>query len=187
MLVMSVMRVRMFVLEGQVVVPVLVPLGEVQPHARPHQHSRQNQRRGQRCTEHHGERRANEGRQGEVGARACRTQAAQQASGERTDPLLDDCLQRLIALAGDEPLADEPMPAAEPAAASATLDEPLTRKEIRVLQLLAEGYSNSVMAEKLFVSDSTVRTHLRNINMKLNAHSRTQAVAPSGINSSLKS
>ena len=59
----------------------------------------------------------------------------------------------------------------------AALDEPLTRKEIRVLQLLAEGYSNSVMAEKLFVSDSTVRTHLRNINLKLGARSRTQAVA----------
>ncbi len=55
--------------------------------------------------------------------------------------------------------------------------EPLTRKEIRVLQLLAEGYSNTAMAEKLFVSDSTVRTHLRNINTKLGARSRTQAVA----------
>jgi LuxR family maltose regulon positive regulatory protein len=33
------------------------------------------------------------------------------------------------------------------------------------------------MAEKLFVSDSTVRTHLRSINMKLTARSRTQAVA----------
>jgi LuxR family maltose regulon positive regulatory protein len=55
--------------------------------------------------------------------------------------------------------------------------EALTRKELRVLQLLAEGYSNSAMAEKLFVSDSTVRTHLRNINMKLGARSRTQAVA----------
>jgi LuxR family maltose regulon positive regulatory protein len=112
-----------------------------------------------------------------VGTLLRRTQAALQGSAERTDPLVDDCLQRLIALAGDEPLADEPVPAAEPAAASATLDEPLTRKEIRVLQLLAEGYSNSVMAEKLFVSDSTVRTHLRNINLKLGARSRTQAVA----------
>jgi LuxR family maltose regulon positive regulatory protein len=45
------------------------------------------------------------------------------------------------------------------------------------LQLLVEGYSNSAIAEKLYVSDSTVRTHLRNINMKLGAHSRTQAVA----------
>jgi LuxR family maltose regulon positive regulatory protein len=112
-----------------------------------------------------------------VGTLLRRTQAAMQASAERTDPLVDDCLQRLIALAGDEPLADEPAPMVEPAAPNATLDEPLTRKEIRVLQLLAEGYSNSVMAEKLFVSDSTVRTHLRNINLKLGARSRTQAVA----------
>ncbi len=112
-----------------------------------------------------------------VGSLLRRTQAALQASGERTDPLLDDCLQRLIALAGDEPLADEPAPVASTSAPPAALDEPLTRKEIRVLQLLAEGYSNSVMAEKLFVSDSTVRTHLRNINLKLGARSRTQAVA----------
>lgn len=55
--------------------------------------------------------------------------------------------------------------------------EPLTRKEVSILQLVAEGYSNSAMAEKLFVSDSTVRTHLRNINTKLGANSRIQAVA----------
>ncbi len=112
-----------------------------------------------------------------VGTLLRRMQAALQASGERIDPLIDDCLQRLIALAGDEPMADEPAPPPDVAAPAAALDEPLTRKEIRVLQLLAEGYSNSVMAEKLFVSDSTVRTHLRNINLKVGARSRTQAVA----------
>ncbi|WP_197065153.1 helix-turn-helix domain-containing protein, partial [Delftia sp. ZNC0008] len=63
-----------------------------------------------------------------------------------------------------------------PAPATA-LAEPLTRKELRVLELLASGYSNAAMAEKLFVSDSTVRTHLRSINLKLGARSRTQAVA----------
>ena len=46
-----------------------------------------------------------------------------------------------------------------------------------LLQLLAEGYSNSAIAEKLVVADTTVRTHLRHINTKLNASSRTQAVA----------
>jgi len=55
--------------------------------------------------------------------------------------------------------------------------EVLTHKEIRVLALLAEGYSNSAMAEKLSISDSTVRTHLRSINVKLGASSRTHAVA----------
>lgn len=57
------------------------------------------------------------------------------------------------------------------------LMEALTPKEIRLLQLLAEGYSNRALTEKLFVSDSTVRTHLRNINGKLGANNRTQAVA----------
>jgi LuxR family maltose regulon positive regulatory protein len=89
------------------------------------------------------------------------------------DPIQAEYLQRLLHAIG--PLA-APEPEA-PAAAGGGSEEPLTRKEIRVLQLLAEGYSNSAMAEKLFVSDSTVRTHLRNINMKLDAKSRTQAVA----------
>ncbi len=53
----------------------------------------------------------------------------------------------------------------------------LTPKELRILSLLAEGYSNDILAEKLFVSTSTVRTHLRNINAKLNVSNRTEAVA----------
>ncbi len=52
----------------------------------------------------------------------------------------------------------------------------LTAKEIQVLELLAQGYSNDAMAGKLFVSESTVRTHLRNINVKLQAGNRTQAL-----------
>lgn len=53
----------------------------------------------------------------------------------------------------------------------------LTPKELRVLRLLAEGHSNSAIAKQLFVSESTVRTHLRHLNVKLSADSRTQAVA----------
>lgn len=53
----------------------------------------------------------------------------------------------------------------------------LSVKEIRTLRLLAEGHSNKVMADRLFLSDSTVRTHLRNINAKLGARTRTEAVA----------
>lgn len=93
-------------------------------------------------------------------------------SGQARDPLMGDYLQRLLRAFGPLPSDAEPAPDL-PASAL----EPLTRKELRVLQLLVEGYSNSAMAEKLYVSDSTVRTHLRNINMKLGAHSRTQAVA----------
>lgn len=95
-----------------------------------------------------------------------------QESGERSDPILSGYIQSLIDVFGPE--IRESASLAEP---EDILLDPLTRKEIRVLQLLSEGYSNSAMAEKLFVSDSTVRTHLRNINSKLNANSRTQAVA----------
>lgn len=55
--------------------------------------------------------------------------------------------------------------------------EPLTRREIAVLRLLADGLSNRVLAERLFLSETTVRTHLRNINIKLDVHSRVQALA----------
>lgn len=54
---------------------------------------------------------------------------------------------------------------------------PLTRKEVQILELLACGHSNKQMAERLFVSESTVRTHLRSINHKLRARNRTQAIA----------
>ena len=106
-----------------------------------------------------------------VGALVQRYQALHD-SGRARDPLLGDYLQRLLQAFGPLPTESETMTELPGAVL-----EPLTRKEIRVLQLLVEGYSNSAMAEKLFVSDSTVRTHLRNINMKFGAHSRTQAVA----------
>jgi ATP/maltotriose-dependent transcriptional regulator MalT len=56
-------------------------------------------------------------------------------------------------------------------------DETLTRKELQIVDLLAQGFSNDAMAEKLFVSESTVRTHLRSINTKLRASNRVHALA----------
>jgi LuxR family maltose regulon positive regulatory protein len=61
--------------------------------------------------------------------------------------------------------------------ASKGLAEHLTVKERRILLLLADGYSNNALAEKQSISESTVRTHLRNINAKLSAQNRTQAVS----------
>ena len=55
--------------------------------------------------------------------------------------------------------------------------EALTRQEVRILQLLADGCSNDAMAQALAISNSTVRTHLRSIHLKLDVHSRIQAVA----------
>ncbi|HEV3106290.1 MAG TPA: LuxR C-terminal-related transcriptional regulator, partial [Trinickia sp.] len=99
---------------------------------------------------------------------------AQEEAAQRDDPILGEYLQRLLQVLGPLPTHETSQPS--PCCHNGLL-EPLTRKELRVLKLLAEGYSNAAMAENLFVSDSTVRTHLRNINSKLNAHSRTQAVA----------
>jgi LuxR family transcriptional regulator, maltose regulon positive regulatory protein len=61
--------------------------------------------------------------------------------------------------------------------AAAGTTEALTRKELEILQLLAEGLSNLAIAERLFISETTVRTHLRSINAKFGAHNRTQAIA----------
>jgi LuxR family transcriptional regulator, maltose regulon positive regulatory protein len=55
--------------------------------------------------------------------------------------------------------------------------EPLTRRELQTLELLAEGLSNTKIGERLLVSQNTVRTHLRNLNVKLDAVNRTQAIA----------
>lgn len=55
--------------------------------------------------------------------------------------------------------------------------ESLSTRESQVLQLLANGFSNRGIADSLFVSEATVKTHLRNINAKLGTHSRTQAIS----------
>jgi LuxR family maltose regulon positive regulatory protein len=55
--------------------------------------------------------------------------------------------------------------------------EPLSEREIEVLQFIAEGLTNQEIGTKLFLSLHTVKTHTRNIYSKLNAHNRTEAVA----------
>jgi two-component system NarL family response regulator len=55
--------------------------------------------------------------------------------------------------------------------------EPLTDREVEVLQLLAHGKSNKEIGAQLFISEFTVKGHLRGIFAKLNVISRTEAVA----------
>jgi len=57
------------------------------------------------------------------------------------------------------------------------LVEPLSERELEVLQLIAVGLTNREIASRLFLSLNTVKAHTRNIYGKLGAHSRTQAVA----------
>ena len=63
------------------------------------------------------------------------------------------------------------------------LDEPghdedrvLTRREEEVLQLIADGHSTPEVAQKLYISQKTVKNHLASIYQKLDARDRTQAV-----------
>jgi len=57
----------------------------------------------------------------------------------------------------------------------ATPLEPLTKREIEVLQLIARGLTNEQIGEKLFISEATVRTHVSHILGKLDLANRTQA------------
>jgi two-component system, NarL family, response regulator LiaR len=52
----------------------------------------------------------------------------------------------------------------------------LSRREYEVLELIAAGHSNQEIADKLFVSMSTVKTHVSNVLAKLDASRRTQAI-----------
>jgi LuxR family maltose regulon positive regulatory protein len=74
----------------------------------------------------------------------------------------------LAALERDDPSASQP---------ATELPEVLSERELEVLQLIASGKSNRRIASELFVSVGTVKTHINNLYRKLDAHSRTQAVA----------
>ncbi|MBD0357351.1 MAG: winged helix-turn-helix transcriptional regulator, partial [Rubrobacter sp.] len=77
-------------------------------------------------------------------------------------------LARLLAAAAQEATAP---------AAGERLPEPPTERELEVLALIAAGNSNEEIAAKLFVSTSTVKTHINRLYRKLGARSRTQAIA----------
>lgn len=56
------------------------------------------------------------------------------------------------------------------------LVEPLTRRETELLQLLCSGKSNQELANALFVSINTVKTHLKNLYLKLDVGNRAEAI-----------
>ncbi|WP_328473500.1 response regulator transcription factor [Actinoplanes sp. NBC_00393] len=64
-----------------------------------------------------------------------------------------------------------------PAPGRRTLAEPLSSRELEVLQQLAAGRTNAEIAKVLFIAPGTVKAHLNHIFRKLDAASRLQAVA----------
>jgi DNA-binding NarL/FixJ family response regulator len=63
-----------------------------------------------------------------------------------------------------------------PEGARGTFDEPLTPRELEVLELLAEGLANKGIASRLGISDQTVKFHVASLYGKLGAVNRTDAV-----------
>lgn len=99
---------------------------------------------------------------------------------------IDDLLGTVRAAAAGEVLVDPvvlakllPQLAAERQAAEEANRRMsrLTNREREVLNLLAEGCRNEAIAERLFISPPTVRTHTQNILSKLGVHSQLEAVA----------
>ncbi len=65
----------------------------------------------------------------------------------------------------------------EETAVSVALIDPLTNRELEVLQLIADGLTNQKIADKLFISRGTVKYYSSHIYSKLQVSNRTQAVA----------
>jgi DNA-binding NarL/FixJ family response regulator len=96
-----------------------------------------------------------------------RTIAEARTSGVEADAFIlatrdrtsDDRVRRRFSTDDEEPLV-----------------ESLTRREIQVLELLAEGLSNKAIANQLGISDQTVKFHVSSISSKLGAANRTDVV-----------
>jgi DNA-binding CsgD family transcriptional regulator len=73
--------------------------------------------------------------------------------------------------AGNRGLNQQPPPSDSPSVAQ------LTRREIEVLELLAEGLSTKDLAKQLGVSPFTIRSHIESILLKTGVHTQAQAVA----------
>jgi DNA-binding NarL/FixJ family response regulator len=78
-----------------------------------------------------------------------------------------------IVVAPDGPFDESRFDAGD---ADAGIVEPLTQREIQVLELLAEGLPNKAIADRLKISDQTVKFHVSSISAKLGAANRTDAV-----------
>jgi DNA-binding NarL/FixJ family response regulator len=85
------------------------------------------------------------------------------AGGALLDPLVQRRLLDRVRTAHNKPAAEPP--------------HDLTQREVEVIRLISQGLSNAEIAERLVVSEATVKTHVNNILAKTELRDRAQAVA----------
>jgi LuxR family transcriptional regulator, maltose regulon positive regulatory protein len=92
---------------------------------------------------------------------------------------IDPLVARLINLieGGSDAALRHDVPTETSVHVGAGLMEPLTSREMEILSLMAEGYSNQKIAGKLYLSVNTIKTHASNLFSKLGASSRVEAIS----------
>ena len=91
--------------------------------------------------------------------------------------IIPDLTARLLAVVEAQEHKSEDQARLPPASPAQSIVEPLSQRELGVLQLIAQGLSNREIGERLFLAVITVKGHNRNIFRKLQVRRRTEAVA----------
>jgi DNA-binding NarL/FixJ family response regulator len=99
---------------------------------------------------------------------------ARDVDGNQLDLAVRSAEAGLVLL--DLPLAATSLAAPATVAAPVPLSEPLTPRELQVLQLVAQGLPNKGIARRLGISENTAKFHVASLSGKLGASSRTEAV-----------
>jgi DNA-binding NarL/FixJ family response regulator len=105
---------------------------------------------------------------------------ATQAGSSWIDPTIANVVLHQIRQASPNGRSPQPTKTVEIGAMDAEFEQvlesyPLTERELEILELIVGGYSNAAIADKLYITVGTVKTHVRNILSKLCAEDRTQA------------
>lgn len=89
-----------------------------------------------------------------------------------------DYIERILAAfsKSHHPLDEKPVPVSSVTSQPMSLIDPLTGRELEVLNLMSEGLKYKEIAERLFISLNTVRYHVKTVYGKLNVNNRTQAI-----------
>ena len=91
------------------------------------------------------------------------------------EPSLMPCAKRLALSETPRKTADGDDPAE--ATPVKPLEDPLSSRELAVLELLADGCTNREIAQRLFIALGTVKAHVAGVYRKLDVHSRAEAVS----------